>query len=94
MNRKTKYYRIDGQTSTEAREEQINEFNKDEEERSISRKKEKENKTKLSVFLLSTRAGGLGINLQAADTVVLFDSDWLVLLLFFIFFLCVCFTDC
>jgi hypothetical protein len=28
------------------------------------------------VFLLSTRAGGLGINLQTADTVVLYDSDW------------------
>ena len=28
------------------------------------------------VFLLSTRAGGVGINLTAADTVVLFDSDW------------------
>jgi ATP-dependent helicase STH1/SNF2 len=27
-------------------------------------------------FMLSTRAGGLGLNLQTADTVVLFDSDW------------------
>ena len=33
-------------------------------------------KSTLSVYLISTRAGGLGINLATADTVVLYDSDW------------------
>ncbi len=28
------------------------------------------------IFILSTKAGGLGLNLQSADTVILFDSDW------------------
>jgi helicase SWR1 len=32
----------------------------------------------IPVFLLTTRSGGLGINLSAADTVVLYDSDWVV----------------
>ncbi|KAG6478948.1 hypothetical protein ZIOFF_062396 [Zingiber officinale] len=28
------------------------------------------------IFLLSIRAGGVGVNLQAVDTVILFDADW------------------
>ncbi|KAF0982857.1 hypothetical protein FDP41_010836 [Naegleria fowleri] len=56
------YCRIDGQTSSEVREQYLDEFNK-------------EGSTKF-IFLLSTRAGGLGINLATADTVIIFDSDW------------------
>lgn len=56
------YCWIDGTTFLEDREIQIEEFSK-------------ENSDKF-VFLLSTRAGGLGINLTSADTVILYDSDW------------------
>lgn len=57
-----KYCRIDGNTSSEDRESQIDAYNAEGSEKFI--------------FLLSTRAGGLGINLYTADVVVLFDSDW------------------
>ncbi|KAI1172695.1 SNF2 family N-terminal domain-containing protein [Nemania sp. FL0916] len=53
--------RIDGGVAQEERRQQIQDFNTDPE---------------LKVFLLSTRAGGQGINLASADTVILFDSDW------------------
>ncbi|KAL0485675.1 chromatin-remodeling complex ATPase [Acrasis kona] len=56
------YCRIDGQTSGDAREAQMDEFNRPNSDKFI--------------FLLSTRAGGLGINLATADTVVIYDSDW------------------
>ncbi|SCU91552.1 LAME_0E12948g1_1 [Lachancea meyersii CBS 8951] len=56
------YCRIDGSTSHEERIEAIDQFNEPESSKFI--------------FLLTTRAGGLGINLVTADTVVLYDSDW------------------
>jgi SWI/SNF-related matrix-associated actin-dependent regulator of chromatin subfamily A member 5 len=58
------YCRIDGQTDGVDRDDMIDAFNKPGSDR--------------FVFLLSTRAGGLGINLATADTVVLYDSDWCV----------------
>jgi SWI/SNF-related matrix-associated actin-dependent regulator of chromatin subfamily A member 5 len=56
------YCRIDGSTSYDEREEGIDSFNAPGSDKFI--------------FLLSTRAGGLGINLATADTVILYDSDW------------------
>ncbi|GAA5940099.1 DEAD/DEAH box helicase [Sporobolomyces koalae] len=58
-------YRIDGRQGNSANQEEIEEFNTT----PIS-------ETSTNVFLLSTRAGGVGINLVGADTVILFDSDW------------------
>jgi SWI/SNF-related matrix-associated actin-dependent regulator of chromatin subfamily A member 5 len=60
--RRFPYCRIDGNTSYEQREEYIDSYNAPNSEKFI--------------FLLSTRAGGLGINLQTADVVILYDSDW------------------
>ena len=62
MYRSYQYCRIDGNTSGDDRESQIDGFNADGSEK--------------FVFLLSTRAGGLGINLYTADVVILYDSDW------------------
>ena len=53
--------RIDGAVKQDDRRQQIKDFN---------------TKKNVRLFLLSTRAGGQGINLTAADTVILFDSDW------------------
>ena len=62
MYRRYQYCRIDGSTDGETRENHIDAFNKEGSEK--------------FAFLLSTRAGGLGINLATADTVIIYDSDW------------------
>ena len=53
--------RIDGSISWQERQESMRVFNTD---------------PNMFAFLLSTRAGGLGINLTSADTVIIYDSDW------------------
>ena len=58
----SEYCRIDGSTTHEDCINSIDEYNKPESEKFI--------------FMLTTRAGGLGINLMTADIVVLYDSDW------------------
>nr|XP_033474870.1 probable global transcription activator SNF2L2 [Epinephelus lanceolatus] len=60
--RNFQYLRLDGTTKSEDRAALLKKFN--------------EEGSQYFIFLLSTRAGGLGLNLQAADTVVIFDSDW------------------
>lgn len=59
--RQYKYLRLDGSSKLGDRRDLVNDW---------------QTRPELFVFLLSTRAGGLGINLTAADTVVFFDSDW------------------
>merc|ERR1712096_317961 len=59
--KKWKFCRLDGSMNFLDRQANIDKFNSDPEH---------------SIFLLSTRAGGLGINLTAADTCIIYDSDW------------------
>ncbi|KAK7005747.1 ATP-dependent DNA helicase [Favolaschia claudopus] len=56
------HQRLDGMVASEARKKSIAHFNAP--------------GSPDFAFLLSTRAGGLGINLETADTVIIFDSDW------------------
>ncbi|CAN3373739.1 hypothetical protein DIURU_005541 [Diutina rugosa] len=56
-----RYMRLDGATKIEDRQLLTENFNRD---------------NKIPVFILSTRSGGLGINLTGADTVIFYDSDW------------------
>ena len=55
------YLRLDGATKVEDRQLLTERFNSDE---------------RITVFILSSRSGGLGINLTGADTVIFYDSDW------------------
>ncbi|KAL1489284.1 hypothetical protein ABEB36_014211 [Hypothenemus hampei] len=57
-----KYLRLDGTIKAEDRGDLLRRFN--------------DKNSEFFLFLLSTRAGGLGLNLQTADTVIIFDSDW------------------
>eukprot|EP00127_Corallochytrium_limacisporum_P004935 Clim_evm9s195 gene=Clim_evmTU9s195 len=57
------YVRLDGSVTGKQRQTAIDTFTNDE-------------KSEIPVFLLCTKAGGVGINLVAADTVVIYDSDW------------------
>lgn len=60
-HRKHTYMRLDGSSKISERRDMVADF---------------QNRSDIFVFLLSTRAGGLGINLTAADTVIFYDSDW------------------
>lgn len=63
-----RYRRMDGNTPIQRRQEMVDEFNNDE---------------SIDVFLLTTKVGGLGVNLTGADRVIIYDPDWYVLLLRF-----------
>lgn len=57
-----RYLRLDGSTKADDRSDLLKQFNAPD--------------SPYFIFLLSTRAGGLGLNLQSADTVIIYDSDW------------------
>lgn len=56
-----KYRRMDGSTPIQVRQSMVDEFNND---------------PSIHVFLLTTKVGGLGVNLTGADRVIIYDPDW------------------
>ena len=69
LSKEFSYCRLDGSTKIQDRQDAIDKFNK-------VPGNGNDKKGGIFTFLLSTRAGGLGINLATADTCILFDSDW------------------
>jgi len=55
------YFRLDGSTHIDQRQAMMERFNTD---------------SSIFCFILSTRSGGIGVNLTGADTVIFYDSDW------------------
>jgi len=72
--RNWKYCRIDGSTHIDERQRQMDVYNAEKTKGLGGGRNERDDR--FFVFLLSTRAGGLGINLTSADTCIIFDSDW------------------
>ncbi|GAB5030226.1 chd3-type chromatin-remodeling factor pickle-like [Nannochloropsis oceanica] len=78
MNRGWRYQRLDGSTKTSDRQARIDAYNRVSKAggaggRAGGGGREED---EYFIFLLSTRAGGLGINLTSADTVIIYDLDW------------------
>lgn len=72
--RQWKYCRIDGQTNIDERQRAMDAFNAEKTAGVNGTRNTRDDRH--FVFMLSTRAGGLGINLTSADTCIIFDSDW------------------
>lgn len=61
MNLEYRYLRMDGSTAVKARSSLVHRFNTDPD---------------IFVFLLTTKVGGLGVNLTGADRIIIYDPDW------------------
>lgn len=66
-----RFLTLDGRQDIEIRQKNIKAFNEDPD---------------IFLFLISTRAGGVGLNLAGADTVIIYDSDWVRFFIFFRFY--------